>query len=218
MLQTHTWYDCLFSGVSVWKRSTCPKIESRSTKESAIASLFCTQCNVVSDFFLIVTQKKTCHSQPSAWVTTQLQWLCIQRRDTQIQASARGGVTEQAVRCDLWMTSQGPPRSESFATSRGLDYTLGSLKGTRDCDITWKLLHLFSGKCLIFQSGLCSPIKITDIFLPVAFTHSNTDFWEENYEGASMGLFSREAKNAWLQLSELCPKNHLAFPHSCIFL
>lgn len=70
--------------------------------------------------------------------------------------------------------------------------------------------YLFSWRCSIFQSGLRSPIKITDIFfLLLLLFHILIQAAERKNkcEGASMGFLSRESKNS----DSDYPRNYLIF-------
>lgn len=106
-------------------------------------------------------------------------------------------------------------RTQSYPTSGKLSYMLGFLKRTSGCDIRWKLLYLFSWKCSIFQSGLCSPIKITDSTtttaqpVPLLFHILVQASERKTCEWASMGFFSRVK-----EILTLHHRNHLIFSYS----
>ena len=155
------------------------KIESRDTKESAIVSRICTQCSVASGIFIsnenrLVTVSHLLESLPG----------CSGHGFRVGTLKSKPRLTEESQSREPTVPCKWHPsvswKTQSYLMSWKFAYTLGFLKRASGCDIRWKLLYLLSWKCSIFQSGLCSSIKITDFFLPpTAFPHSNTGFWKK---------------------------------------
>ena len=151
-----------------------------------------------SSWYFYYQSEEACHSQPSAWVNAQLQWPWLREGTlkSQPRLMEESQSREPTVPCK-WHPSVSW-RTQSYPTSGKLSYTLGFLKRTSGCDIRWKLLYLFSWKCSIFQSGLCSPIKITDPPpstaqpVPLLFHILVQASERTKCEWASMGFFSSQ--------------------------
>lgn len=160
-------------------------------------------------WYFYYQSEEACHSQPSAWVNARLQWLCL--REGTLKSKPRlmeeSQSREPTVPCKQHRSVSW--RTQSYPTSGKLSYTLGFLKRTSGCDIRWKLLYLFSWKCSIFQSGLCSPIKITDSPtttttqpVPLLF-HILVQASERKNVRELAWDFSPESKKSWPYITEI---------------
>lgn len=195
MLQTHTWCDCSFCEGSAWKRSNRSqnRIQIYKGISNSLTYLYTMQC---SFWYFYYQPEKACHSQPSAWVTVGCNGRgfragTLKSKPCLVEESQSRELTES---CE-WHPS-GSWRSQSYSTSGKLAYTLGSLKRTCSYDIRWRLLYWFLWRCSVFQSGLYSPIKSTDISPLLIFPHSNYELLKKKKcERASMRIFSESQRN-----------------------